>query len=448
MEHILIITIGIFFLCFCIYNLRYLFLAQAEHKQSKRANKSYYQSYLILPLSFFITFALYLPATIIAIYFTNIAKGFLNLDNQILASLPISIDMFSIGAGAIITVLFSGRLGGFRVVLGAGLILSIIGMLGSALANNAPSLIFFRVFYGLGYCGCIMGFQQFVLASAKNELRSLRLSQIYTGIFQGILCGCATGGAIASLFSYKAVFVCSGILLFICLCYVYYLFKSRVVDKSIIDNEHSLSTHFSIKGALSFFSSIRVMGVLLLQVVPYGVIAVGFFDYYIPVFLHSKSYSPTITGFISMIYSLTVILTSAYFGKIMQRLKRKFLLLLVGSFALALAPLCFYINEPLLACALCMFLLGIGSSVNEGGQMSVIASYEEKDKIGLNEAVNSVDVFMRLGQFIGPIIVTTLVHFFATLNYLILSLMCFIIIVLFIISQVCFNKDIKYKNSN
>lgn len=381
---------------------------QKRYLQARRSGaRSYFEPELIRPFTFLCMTALYFPVSLIALYVREVASGFLGLNDYYLMSIPISIDMGCIGIGSVLTVIYGTRLGGYRRLILIGIISAIIGMLLTAVATNGYLIVIGRIFYGIGYCGVMMGVQLYVIRNSPFATRSENLSNIYAGVFAGILCGAYLGTVIASEWGYRAVFFCSAGCFVLFLALYLYILRTRQEQPQLSAG----GSAFTWAGAARFLRTPAVAGVLVLQIIPYGAIAVGLFNYYIPTQLKAAGHDVLLIGQVTMLYSLTVIVFTRLCGRLMDRILYKYKLLVLASVICALCCTLFYLLDIVLASALVMVLLGLASALNEGGQVSVLTSYRASLEFGLNEATASVDTFMRVGQMLGPyMIATAMVH--------------------------------------
>lgn len=374
----------------------------------RRGERTFFEPELIRPFTFLCMTALYFPVSLIALYVKEVASGFLGLNDYYLMSIPISIDMGCIGIGSVLTVIYGTRLGGYRRLILIGIISTIIGMALTAVATNGYLIVIGRIFYGIGYCGVMMGVQLYVIRNSPFATRSENLSNIYAGVFAGILCGAYLGTVIASEWGYRAVFLSSALCFVLFLVLYLYILRTREEQPVLTA---AAASSFTWAGAVRFLRTPAVAGVLVLQIIPYGAIAVGLFNYYIPTQLKAAGHDVLLIGQVTMLYSLTVIFFTRLCGRLMDRILYKYKLLVLASLICALCCPLFYVMDIVWASAAVMVLLGLASALNEGGQVSVLTSYRASLEFGLNEATASVDTFMRVGQMIGPyMIATAMVH--------------------------------------
>lgn len=393
---------------FALYELLSLARIQKAYlRRKKEGRPCYFEAELIRPFTFLCMTALYFPVSLIALYVKEVASGFLGLNDYYLMSIPISIDMGCIGLGSLLTVMYGTRLGGYRRLILIGIISSIVGMFLTAIATNGYEIVIGRIFYGIGYCGIMMGVQLYVIRNSPFRTRSENLSNIYAGVFSGILVGAYMGTVIASDFGMRYVFFASSGCFVLFLALYLYILRTRQEQETL----NPVTSSFTFAGAYRFLKTPSVMGVLVLQIIPYGAIAVGLFNYYIPTTLKAAGHDVLLIGQVTMIYSVTVIILTRLSGKLMDRIEYKYRMLTVASVLCASSCMLFYVLDVVTASALVMFLLGVVSALNEGGQVSVLTSYRESLEFGLNEATASVDTFMRVGQMIGPyMIAAAIVH--------------------------------------
>lgn len=420
---------------FIIWNIYLLFKIEKEHFYHLRNHKkSYLKAEFVAPFAFLCSYALYLPISIVPLYMKYVAQGFLGLSDSFLMSLPITIDMGSIGVASILTVIFVSSLKGFKKVVLIGLICGITGMFLTSLATNGYILVLARIIYGFGYCGFMMGVQFYVLKTSQITKRTKNFSLIYSGVFSGILCGSATGGVIASSLGYRAVFLTAAVMLLAIFSYFIYMLKSRE-NTDNLDSDTYISHRFSLKALVFYLKNVKILSIYILQIISYGAVAVGFYNYYIPITLTKNNIGADTIGAILMIYSLVVIFASRLCGFLMDKIKHKYLNLVVASLLLSTVPLCFYLNNIVIAALFACIILGLISALNEGGQMSYLATFKESQEFGLNESIALVDVFMRVGQMIGPMMVAFFMTNYENAYLSAIFLLFFIICIIFYVIQ-------------
>ncbi|MCF0156685.1 MAG: MFS transporter, partial [Veillonella sp.] len=106
---------------------------------------------------------------------------------------------------------------GRRKLLIASLILSTIGMFGSAFSTGLVSLGIMRLITGLGVGGILVGTNVIVSEYASDKWRSLAISIFASGFGVGAMLGGIFAVALQGTYGWHSVFVSGGILTLLCL---------------------------------------------------------------------------------------------------------------------------------------------------------------------------------------------------------------------------------------
>lgn len=124
--------------------------------------------------------------------------------------------LFSAGlAGMVLGALLIGPLAdrfGRRIVILACLCLISVGMLASAAARDLSQLVPLRVLTGLGVGGMLASLNTMVAEYSSDRRRQLAISFLQAGYPVGGIIAGAAAVYLISLFSWRAVFVCGGLL--------------------------------------------------------------------------------------------------------------------------------------------------------------------------------------------------------------------------------------------
>ncbi len=409
------------------YELSYL-LDILISKYEKMTTPRLFPSQLARPLGYLGVLALYLPISIVPLYIKSIqAESIFGLPENIYMSLPVSIDMTAICLASLAITILGNRVS-WKKLLFTGIILLASAMIISFRSNNALTFLFSRAIYGLGYSCFIISLQLFVISFTKIQDRGKIFSNLTSGLFAGSLCGCALGGICADTLGYQAVFKLSSCMLCSYLClliYLTYSFKDQRVSQSHQNHNLKLTLLFN------FISKKEIIVLLMFQVLPYGAIAIGVFNYFLPVILNQNGFGASAVGQLNLFYTVIVIFLSPFFGKLLDKSLHKYRLLTIGLCISAIAPLCFSLSSPILSCALAMICLGLSSSINESGQPAFISSLPQSSLIGETQSVLILDLFIRIGQILGPLLISVSLYMVANNAFIYISIGCIISALLF-----------------
>lgn len=156
---------------------------------------------------------------VLALAFTASAiKGSLGLDGTHLGYL-LSAGLVGMTLGSMGLAPLADRIGRRKLLI-LSLILSAIGMFGSALSPTALELGICRVITGLGVGGILVGTNVIVSEYSSRKWRSLAISIFASGFGIGALLGGTFAVALQGLYGWHSVFVSGGILTLLCLLVV------------------------------------------------------------------------------------------------------------------------------------------------------------------------------------------------------------------------------------
>ena len=185
----------------------------------------------------------------------------------------------------------------------------------------------------------------------------------------------------------------------------------------------------------AFIKDPKSLSLMLLQVIPYSAIGIGFFNFFLPVTVQENGMGASTVGQLNFLYSFLVIILAPIMGKVIDKIDRKYVILSLALLFSALVPLAFKLPSLIGASILAMILLGISASINEGGQPAVMASYEVSKKIGPSISIKVLDSFLRLGQIAGPLIIAVIMSAFGTAGFSFMAITVAVCAMLFFIIQ-------------
>lgn len=425
----------------CIVTYELISLVNFEiNRISNKLKKIPYETNIVRPISFLSCFAIFMPTSIVPIFMANFISDFPNLSKEVVMSFAVTTEMFAIGLCSLLLLIFKNRFKDIKKVLILGLVIISIGMFCSFISWNAYMYIGSRAIYGLGYGAIIVGLQLFVIDTTSLENRGKGMANFIAGLYSGILCGCAAGGLIADKIGQREVFLISSLMFIITLFILINIIKHR--QSAQHNNEKVTENKLQFAKVISFIKNKEVASFLLLQVIPCSTITIGFFNFFLPVFINQNGLGASVVGQINFVYTALIIALSPVFGSLIDKSNRKYLYLIAGITLASLVPLLFSINNAIIAATLGMSILGLSMAINESGQPAIITTYKASDIIGNDSAVMVLDIILRIGQVIGPLIVASMLTIFGDNSFKYISIAILSFTVLFFITQV---KSIKTK---
>ena len=390
----------------------------------------YFDVNLIRPFSFLCIFAIYMPFSIISLYMLELDNNFLGLNKEFILSLPIFIDMFAVFVASLLLLVFSKKISSWQSTLAIAITMIAIAMFLAYITNNAYLFILSRIFYGLGYGCFIFSCQLFVLSTAKASEKAYGFALFSSGIFSGLLCACAFGGLIADRYGYAMVFLVSSLILCIALIVL------AIIKLSYSNNAHSLleesNKSINVSALFAFLKDKNVLSLFFFQAIPYSALIIGLFNFFLPVNMQSNGFQASIVGQINIIYTLIIVIFAPKFGSLIDKSNNKYLYLTLGVLCAAIAPIFFMQQDHILLGAItAMIFLGLSTAINDSGQVAIMSNYKAAAIFGHKQSLLLLDIFLRIGQMIGPLIIAFALSFGNTSNFMYISLIAVVLSLLF-----------------
>ena len=276
--------------------------------------------------------------------------------------------------------------------------------------------------------------QLFAVAITTKAERGTSFAGLFAGLYSGVLCGGCAGGLLAEKFGQQNIYAISALMLILNLILISYLLGHRLTQSTAPEGSQE-ARPFKLRNTLTFMKNPQVFSLLFFQAIPYAVITIGFFNFFMPIFVTAQGFGTDTAGQLNFLYSLCIILLTPLCGKIMDKSRHKYIILASGLLASASVPLIFNLDLPLLAVTLAMIMLGISASINEGGQPLVISTYEAADTLGSNNAIMVLDIVLRIGQIIGPLIVASIFASFGSQALGGIGIVCVLLLIIFTLIQ-------------
>lgn len=128
----------------------------------------------------------------------------------------LSAGLIGMAVGSIVLAPIADTIGRRKLII-FSLLLSTIGMFGSAISMGVLSLGIARVITGLGVGGILVGTNVIVSEYASNKWRNLAISIFASGFGIGAMLGGIFAVALQGTYGWHSVFISGGILTLICL---------------------------------------------------------------------------------------------------------------------------------------------------------------------------------------------------------------------------------------
>ncbi len=353
---------------------------------------------LRLPLFLFILTE-EMSRSFLPLYIKSFATGESFLGSETEIGLPIAIYMLFFA----LATPFAGRWAdrwGIARVFAAGVGLTLLGFLWTALAGSYWELLPARALCAWGYATGTMACQRqlIVLTSRADRARGLALFVGAVGI--AAICGSALGGVLADQFGFRPVFAVSALLGLLAL--VIFRLTQRGSNE-----HHEAIPPLRMSEIRRLLMNRRFAALMLGGAVPAKIALAGFLFYLAPLTLHQLDYSPAEIGRAVMVYFILVSTINPVASWLSDRYRWRLSLTLVGGGVIGLGGLAglgawlFGEMNSVWLVWIGILTLGIGTGL-ASAPMQALAT-----EIGARTGATSVAVMLRtlerLGSFVGPL---------------------------------------------
>jgi MFS family permease len=382
--------------------------SQAPAGEGERPRRKRSFPGVIRPAAFLYLFAASLPLSFLPLHMGALLESAKSttpwLSNDILLGLPISAEMFLAALGILIGGSQADRQGWQRIFF-AGIVISSLGAVLSALAAQPGTFILSRGVAGFGYGLTWMSFQCFIFANTDSRSKAGVLAALTAGLFSGILCGSAAGGMLADTFGFSTVFAITAALLVLPI-----LFASLFLREFFLAPEKPAAS--SEEGATAatlaaFFSDRNVFSLVLFASIPAAICFTGFIYYALPIYLKESGYTQANIARLIMVYGLMMIFLAPPVNKLVDRLGKRKIFIATAGIIGGLGLGVFHFFGGFWAAATAVVMLGISSSVGLSAQTIFAVELPVSRRVGEGTAMGAYRFLQRMGQVMGPLAVGT-----------------------------------------
>lgn len=353
---------------------------------------------IIRPLAFLFFIVFDMSISFIPVYMKKLYEPLLGLPKDIVLGLPISAEMFFIALSSYAAGLMIDKKG-WRQPFYLGLVIVALGVLLSALAQNALFFIVARGVIGIGYGLTLVAMEGYLLSSPAKDARMAGFSQLYAGLYAGKLCAAALGAMLAERLGYAAVFVIQIAMLAVPLLFALSFTKDRSVQPAT-PRPVAVTTQGSLR---QFVCNRQIITFFLLITLPSMVCTVGFLCYFFPLYANSIGVSTSNTGRAFMIYGICFIMLGPWFGVYLgKRSNAMHYVYGAGGIGVA-AMLVFFWQGSFISALIAIFLLGLADTVNSVAQTGYFLNMEATHAFGEGKGLGLLRLARKIGEAIGPI---------------------------------------------
>ena len=345
---------------------------------------------------FLLSFAL--PISFVPLQMRELYEPLWGLPRNIVIGLPISLEMFC----ALVSSLIAGTLADkkdWRAPFVAGVMITAMGMVISALSVTGIQFILARGICGLGYGLSWMALQSFLFSHSTSSTRAQGSSHFVAGLFSGHICGTALGAILAERLGYSPVFVIGFFMALGSL--IFFLVFMRTF--SAVRESGAPAPTIHLRAVARYLMDRNAAALMFFCVIPFSICQVGLLFFATPLYLNEIGVSQSDIGRVLMIYGLSVVYLAPQLSKIVDRREHKKPFIAIGGLlgGIGLSLLFFY--QGFLAIVTAIFLLGLASSIGSSAQTAYALKLRATKELGQGKAMAIQRAADKLGQMMGPL---------------------------------------------
>jgi predicted MFS family arabinose efflux permease len=277
------------------------------------------------------------------------------------------------------------------------------GLLYSWLAPDAIQFIISRALVGIGYGLALMASQGFVIRYSDNNSKAQGLSYLIGGIYAGNICGAVIGAMLAEWIQLDLIFVAGAAIHFFVVVYTLIIMRGTFSKPELTMTNFVKQTK-RVSKLSNFLSDRCILGLIFFSSLPASIAAVGFLNYFSPIYLNRQGIAQSVIGQVLMIYGICIIYIGPYIGKYVDASKNKNIFIFIGCLLGSLAFLCFNFLNGLAATIVAGVLLGLSNSFVLGAQSAYALKLKVTQELGEGKAIGIFRSTSRIGQMFGPIV--------------------------------------------
>lgn len=383
----------------------FLFIRKPRYEEKETAESIPYS--LMRPATFLILFGIDISISFIPLHMGKLYRPILGLSKDMVMGLPISVEFLFVGLAIFISGMWNDRRGWHEPFL-AGLVLAGTGMLYSWAAPDVVHFIISRAFVGIGYGFLLLAAQGFVIAYSDETNRTHAFAQFIAGLYAGSICGGATGALLADRIGYRSVFCIGAFILYGVIGYSLLFMRKAMKRPQSRSSEAPVST--PVKAHLIPFMKNRiVLSLVFLSSLPASIAAVGFLNYFSPIYLNRLGATQATIGRVLLIYGISLIYIGPYISRHVDASQNKKHYIFMGCVLGSMTFLTFYFLNGLLATIVAALLLGLSSCLIIASQSAYLLKLKVTRNLGDGKAIGIFRASSRVGQALGPIVFSGLI---------------------------------------
>ncbi len=357
---------------------------------------------LMRPAAFLFVFGIDLSMSFVPLHTERLYDGSRTLAPELVMGLPISAEFALVGIAILVAGPWVDRRG-WKEPFVAGVVLASLGSLYSWAAPGVAHFIASRAVVGAGFGLVLMATQAYVVGRSTGSDNASGLAQLFAGIYGGTICGGVAGAVLAERIGFGPVFLIGGLVTASVLAYaaiaVLHVPQPAPTPKPAGPAPREPGRRGPLAG---FVTSRGVLALVLFSSLPASIAAVGFLNYFAPVYLDRLGASQSTIGQVLMLYGICLVFVGPLVGKAMASVQRKKNAVVAGTLLGGTAFLAFNLLEGVAAVAVAVAVLGIAHSLVLSSQTSYLLALRAARDLGQGLAISLFRSTGRLGQMLGP----------------------------------------------
>ena len=363
---------------------------------------------VVRPAIFMFLFSADLSMAFLPLHMETLHEPLLGLPKDVILGLPISIEFFFVGIAIFISGAWVDRRGWHEPFL-TGLALVGAGGLYSWLASDAVHFIISRGIIGIGYGLTLMASQGFVITYTDSKNKAQGLAYFIAGLYAGSICGTATGAILAERVGYSMVFLIGALTILLVFLYTFIFMRTafqKPINKSTPDGSPKSRKS---KKFIEFITDRTVLSLIFLSSLPTAIAAIGFLNYFSPIYLDRLGASESTIGRVLMIYGVCLIYIGPFISKYIDASENKRAYIFLGCLLGSCSFLVFNFLSGFTAAIIAVFLLGLSNCLVLASQSAYTLSLKVTREFGESKSIGLFRATSRIGQMLGPIIFSSII---------------------------------------
>jgi MFS family permease len=328
---------------------------------------------------------------------------------SVVISLPIVLWLAIVGLAAPFSGQWSKRFGSRNIFL-IGLIPSLSGFLGCAMARTMLEIILYRGATGLGYAMITIACHDYLLGRNVAGSRNVNIAVFVGVVITATMCGTAIGGILAARIGYQNTFLVAAALMFIA-GFSGYRMLNQDAETEVDIAENRMA---GLKGIKLVFRNPRYIVFLFCIAIPTNILMAAYLWYLVPLYLFALGATTAEIGRTMMTYYLLIIAVGGIASKKVKCVNSLTLLVGLGSLLAGIGLITFHQWTDFWAVVLTVVVLGLSHALIKAPQiaLSLEICKTEIQVAGHNVVLGSLRLLERFGSIAGLIAGAVMINYY------------------------------------